>query len=273
MDLLKSVINDNQSGSAELVNKTMNLLKTYLQEKQINSENLRNTLYHVIEVHNQMAILYHFIDGFIDVIYNNTEDLQNKGIEFIEQYRIKYKSINIKIAEELLKTIRFENKKILIHSNSSTIVKVFLHLKDKAKEISFIQTESRPSLEGRIQAQKLAGAGYKVRLIVDSAVYNYLNEVDYIILGADAILQNSFINKIGSYGIALGGKQYGKSIYVLADGRKITGQLKYLDDSNLKKENQKSATEIWNENHKNIFIENYYFEEILNDLVTEFITG
>ena len=274
MDLLRSIVSDSQSGSVEILENTMNIIKEYLYNEKVDKEYLVNNLYQLIEAHNQMAILYHFVDGLLSILFKNkSEDFNQECINYIDRYMKKYENIHQKIAKQLLDTVILENKKVLIHSNSRTLVQVFHDVRDNVKNLSFIQTESRPSFEGIQQAQKLADAGYEIKLIVDSAAVRYFNDIDYIIFGADAIFKDSFINKIGTFSLALAGVHFAKKVYVMADERKKTDNLKYLDTTNLKNQKRRSPEEVWNQSYHHIVVENYYFEETPNHLVTRIFTG
>ena len=133
-------------------------------------------------------------------------------------------------------------------------------------EATIFQTESRPALEGRQQARILLRLGLEVNLIVDSAVSRVLPNMDLVLLGADHVTLNYFVNKIGSCAIALACQHFKVPVYVLADSRKFIATGKVPDEP-LKREE-----EVWEDAPKGVVIPNYYFESVPNDLVDAFVT-
>lgn len=90
---------------------------------------------------------------------------------------------------------------------------------DQGKKISVIVTETRPRLQGaRLTAYELQRDGIPVTLITDDAV-GYLmhrNMIDKVIVGADRIVCDAVINKIGTFTIAVLAKKHGIPFYVAA---------------------------------------------------------
>ena len=90
---------------------------------------------------------------------------------------------------------------------------------EQGKKVRVIATETRPKLQGaRLTVYELKRDGVPVTLITDSMVgyvmYNGL--VDKVIVGADRIVQDAVINKIGTYANAVLAKEHGIPFYVAA---------------------------------------------------------
>lgn len=81
--------------------------------------------------------------------------------------------------------------------------------------------ESRPQMEGRRLATVAANAGHQVKFAIDSAAYAVLQETDGWITGADALLVDGVVNKIGTAPLAAAATQMGKKGFVIADSMKI----------------------------------------------------
>ncbi len=97
-----------------------------------------------------------------------------------------------------------ENSVILVHSYSTSVIKILENAFRQGKVREVFVTESRPGGEGLVTAKLLAERGMKVNLIVDSAVNFFMNDIDIVLLGAEAITANgALVNKIGSSLIAL----------------------------------------------------------------------
>ena len=81
--------------------------------------------------------------------------------------------------------------------------------------------ESQPGLEGVGLAESLAAAGAEVEVYSDAAIGMAVADADAVVVGADAVTGHSFINKVGTSGIAALGRAYGCAVVVLAGREKI----------------------------------------------------
>ena len=92
---------------------------------------------------------------------------------------------------------------LLTHCQSNAAAATMKTAWKKGKRFSVYVTETRPRFQGRKTASILAEAGIPVTLIVDGAARHFMNEIDKVIVGADAIAANgALINKIGTATIA-----------------------------------------------------------------------
>ena len=90
---------------------------------------------------------------------------------------------------------------------------------EERKRIKVIATETRPKLQGaRLTAYELKMEGIPVTLITDNMVgyVMYKGFVDKVIVGADRIVQDAVINKIGTYSVAVLAKEHNIPFYVAA---------------------------------------------------------
>ena len=103
--------------------------------------------------------------------------------------------------------------------------------------------------------------GYDVTLVPDVGFARHLDKINMILLGADSIYKDYFVNKAGSYNICLAGKNAGIPIYVLADSRKFWSSLPAVRQEMEYNEHQKTQDEVWEDPPNGLDIENYYFEK------------
>ncbi len=279
---IERIKNDNYSGSAALLHSLIEALITFLE----NSQNLSpEDIAHEIEInisgpvqkHSQLVVLRNFFVELESKLkkYSRDSSFRKKMTDYLTAYRSKWEKVNDRIASNAMKILDFKNKTVLLHSNSSTIVRLFEKLASKKINVKAIQCESRPVLEGRRQAKKIAALGFSVTLIADSSVMNYADEIDFALLGTDGIFKDLFLNKIGSYFIALGMKEMRKPLYVLTDSRKIDGSpLKEKADlpKTIPAEIHHPQGELWHEKVENIKVENLYFERVPLKYVRKVIT-
>ncbi len=106
---------------------------------------------------------------------------------------------------------------ILTHSYSSTVIKTFEKALARGVRFRVYTTESRPTGEGKVMANKVSSLGVETTLIVDSAVRYVMKHVRKVFVGADAIAINgAVVNKIGTSVVALAAKEARARLFVLA---------------------------------------------------------
>ena len=116
---------------------------------------------------------------------------------------------------------------VLTHCNAGalatvdygTALGVVRHAWETGKDISVIATETRPKLQGaRLTVYELKGEGIPVTLITDNMVGYIMSQrlVSKVIVGADRIVKDAVINKIGTYTIAVLARAHSIPFYVAA---------------------------------------------------------
>ncbi|SEK50040.1 ribose 1,5-bisphosphate isomerase [Haloferax larsenii] len=111
---------------------------------------------------------------------------------------------------------------IMTHCHSTDALACVEAAVEQGKHIEAIVKETRPRNQGHITADELADMGVPVTLIVDSAARRYLNDVDHVLVGADAVAADgSVINKIGTSGLAVNARDRGTPIMVASQTLKL----------------------------------------------------
>lgn len=90
---------------------------------------------------------------------------------------------------------------------------------EQGKNIKVVATETRPKLQGaRLTTYELKRDGVPVTLITDNMVgyVMYKGLIDKVVVGADRIVRDAVINKIGTYSVAVLAKEHGIPFYVAA---------------------------------------------------------
>lgn len=169
-----------------------------------------------------------------------------------------------KIAEIGAKRIR-NNSLILTHCHSSTVTYLLKKAKQEGKSFEIICTETRPIFQGRITAKEMLELGVKTTLIVDSAARFFMNQVDFVIVGADAITsEGNVINKIGTSMIALVAHEARTPFYVVSELLKFDPATMYGDYEKIE---ERSPNEIWKKPPKNLVIRNPAFDVTRRDFI------
>ncbi|KRX03546.1 Histone-fold [Pseudocohnilembus persalinus] len=161
-----------------------------------------------------------------------------KGLKFSSGRGMEeMKSSIIKIATDLLEyTQKSKNRlrensleclqndsTILVYGYSSAVFEILSYGASQGIRFSVIVCESRPNCEGYKMVEGLEKLNIECNLIIDSALGQALEEVDMVISGAEAVVENGgIINKIGTYTVALCSKALKKPFYVASESFKFT---------------------------------------------------
>ena len=160
-----------------------------------------------------------------------------------------------------------DNSNIFIYSYSLTVYEAIIYSINKGKNFNIFCTESRPMNEGVAFSKKLGEKGINVTLFVDAAIFSQMNNIDYVLTGADAITSNGLVNKIGTYGLLMASYFFHIPSFVLCSTDKI---LPDLYDYKIFKKNPR---EIISDNIKNVNPINYYFDitplKYIKNIITE----
>jgi ribose 1,5-bisphosphate isomerase len=125
---------------------------------------------------------------------------------------------------------------ILTHCNSEVALGCIIEAHRSGKEIEVFATEVRPRNQGHITIRTLNDAGIKTNFIVDSAVRSFINDIDLVIVGADAVTVNgAVVNKIGTSQVAHTAKEARVNMIVAAETykfapRTVIGELIQIEE-------------------------------------------
>ena len=186
----------------------------------------------------------------------NVLDLAEQGVPYKEILN-HFSFSQDKINQYVFKLIK-NNDVIFTHCHSTNVVDALIYAKKHGKHFEIVNTETRPLFQGRKTAKQLRNAGIKVTQYIDSAAMIAITkgkgdvQVDKIFLGADALLKNGIINKIGSGMFAQIAYDNKVPVYVVADSWKFTKQKVPIENRKL--------NEVWDKAPKGIKIKNPAFE-------------
>lgn len=169
-----------------------------------------------------------------------------------------------RIAEFGSRRIR-EGSVILTHCHSSTVTYMLRRARERGKVFEVFCTETRPFLQGRITARELVEAGIRTTLIVDSAARFFMNTIDMVIVGADAITsEGNVVNKIGTSMIALAAEEARTPFYVVSELLKFDPATMYGDYEKIE---ERSPSEVWKNPPENLLIRNPVFDVTRRDFI------
>ncbi len=224
---LETILKDRSSGQSRIIRMTIELLKR-TRRKSDKVEICKK----IISVHRAMAGLRWLLEKV-------------KEGKTISEIEAEIKEMDERCVKNLERIV--EGKVVTTISRSHIVEKALL----KSKHV--IALESTPGREGRELARFLRGRGLLATTFPDSAMSYAVKACDVVVVGADAVLEDAFINKTGTLPLALMSKLLSKDFYVACPSYKFEKvDFEEITDSS--------------------FREEMLFEYIPKDLVKEFVT-
>jgi len=152
----------------------------------------------------------------------SVEEIKKVAIKAADDFVTLTKTAVGRIGEIGAKRIR-NGDVVLTHCNSSAAISVLTTAWTKGKKFEVFVTETRPRFQGHLTAHALARVGIPVTLILDDAVRYFIQNVDTVLVGADAITANgALVNKVGTSMIALAAHEANVEVFVAAESYKFS---------------------------------------------------
>lgn len=262
---LEAILNDRTSG-ATIIERNIYawLILLLSQSKTQSSRSIKKSVFNLRNRFGNMANVLGLLSYFENLLANSTQDQMLMSLKNY-RHRIDHNR-ELTITTTAKKIKRYGS--IFALSNSSIITGAVLLARKQGWKGTVNLTESRPKCEAAIPARKFAKAGLKVNYGVDSMMPKLIRQSGAIFLGADAVTQSYFINKIGTQVALDYGEKLRKPLFVAAD------KSKFISNRNFKFTPETNPTdEILQYKHKNLLIINHYFEKVVPYGRMKFICG
>lgn len=268
---------DHTSGASELTRKAADILISFSEESK-STDNQRFLIEltkigkNLISAQPEIVPIFNFVNSILLATEHVRESLSLGDLRnFTNEKAREFKANSLKALERIAiwgQPLIENNFKIMTISNSSAVFYILRKAHQGRTNFKVYVPESRPLLEGRILAKKLADLAIPVHLITDAAMAVVAPQIDLILVGADAIFETNFINKIGTRLLTLLSKEYKIPFYMASERSKFISEL-------VRKKGSFSGQpqEIWAEKHSNIEVENPYFELIPLSCCKKIITS
>ncbi len=236
MDIIENQIQEflrnRSSGSHELARHALGIISRLHTTGNSNAR-IKNFLEKAAERFPQMVVITklkeHFSNDISDNIIEEFENLLS-DTSYIENAQFLFNA----------------PKKIVTFSRSIAVEEVLIYYKNFIEKATCCH--SLPLGEGKKFSEDLKKNNFNSRLIEDAELSHFLPDSDFLLLGADAITESFFVNKVGTLQSVLVTQYFNKPVYVLSS------PLKKIKKSNYSSEKL-----------------GQYFETIKNSLITDFI--
>ncbi|XP_076252931.1 eukaryotic translation initiation factor 2B subunit alpha [Rhynchophorus ferrugineus] len=127
-----------------------------------------------------------------------------------------------KIAKSASKFIT-DGAKVLTHSRSRVVLQTLYQAYNHNKRFEVFVTISAPDNSGQQMCKELQAIGIPCTLILDSAICYVMEQINFIMVGAEGVLESGgIVNKIGTYTMGVCAKEVKKPFYVLTESFKFS---------------------------------------------------
>lgn len=248
----KNILNNNTSGSEELLDSVIDfLLKVDNEEESQFIATCKDKFVH-----------FETITSFLNQ-YDTTNPETKK--DFLHNFSSMRNNAFYKLSENASKEFGRYTKFVTL-SNSKTLLTVLKYLVQQNNNLEVSVSESRPKNEGVLFAEKLAGEGITTTIVTEAQLPDHVDLCDAVIFGVDIILANNdVVNKTGSKLLSILARWYDKPVYVVAQKSKKSKRFNCELDNH-------PAIEIYEPENPDILISNNYFEIVPSNLITKILT-
>ncbi|MCD6501554.1 hypothetical protein J7L01_03050 [bacterium] len=222
-DLLLAKLGDDRTNGAELlVVSALEIIRSATEDETLSDEELAQILRSLVgTMRNRFGELSPLAKLAARIESLPTDNLRKSAAEMRRslQRKIAHESASLaKLGSNLIA----QNSTIATISQSKTILDVVLMAKGLSRDFHVIVAISEPAGEGKNAAKSFAESGIPVTLVPDAAIGYAVEKADIVIVGADAVTEKFFLNKIGTLPMALAANHFRVPFYVCARLEKFT---------------------------------------------------
>jgi len=252
------------------------VLKTFLEETDLKdpekiTENLNKMSRELIKLYPNMVAVRKKLTTI--VYYMKRLVKAKKSLQDVKQLTVDKIHELIKLAEQNIKNIGINGSKLILNHNklltisySNSLKEIFITAHKQKRKFEIYCLESRPTFEGHIFAEELTRAGIACSIVTDASMAYVANDVNVIISGADRVYENAFVNKIGTFPLAIIAKEFQIPFYMVCDTEKIFKEIDHAV-----RYYPRNSEEVYNSKIKSLNVLNYCYESIPLNYVSKVI--
>ncbi|MCS7223059.1 MAG: hypothetical protein NZ959_00665 [Armatimonadetes bacterium] len=208
---IEQICKDRQRGAVPLTKATIRLF-LQMQRAQVPLPKIQSAAERIYLCHQAMAPLWHLART---IAQGDGQILSARLRQFAVALDEQSQRVVHRVAERLVDGV------ILTHSFSSLVFKSLLRAKKLGKRVTILCTESRPGSEGVLLARRLTTEGLPVTLIPDIQAFSWMGECHLFLIGADALLPDGVVHKVGTFAIAREAKRKKVPVWVVGTSLKV----------------------------------------------------
>ena len=272
------ILSDNQSGSVTLTQNTLLLYREFLNEKSMAGlkldeifDQFQDLSKKILKKQPNMVLLRKSTNNIL-IYFKRLVKSEKQVDQIIKAVEKKIISIEQDIEARVKKIANTGSKiiaptnKIMTISNSTLVKKILDTAHNQRRKFEVYCCKSHPPDEGVNLAETLDKSGIKTTLISDSQMGVFMQGMNLVLIGADRIYDNGFVNKAGTLALCLIAKYFNIPVYLAADTSKIL-----LESERIIKLVSHNKVEVYGGNRKKLSVENVYYEKIPIELIHKVI--
>ena len=155
---------------------------------------------------------------------------------------------------------------VMTISSSTMVNHILVQAHSLKKRFHVYSLKSHPPDEGVRSAEFLLQQKIKTTLIADAEMGLFMPRMNLVLIGADRIFEDGFVNKAGTLPLLVTAKHFNVPVYLAFDTWKILSKkekaVKFLEREN---------SEIYSNKEHELHVQNFYFESIPLNLVQKVI--
>lgn len=263
--ILEVTRDDQQAGATQLARQTLQAVQQWLVSESVRASALDELLESLTQARPSMVPLANAVARCRELFgpWRDSNNVSEQAAPVVASVLEQLIRANERVALSAFELVP-ENAAILTHSRSSQVLALFRLLAERQHPFWVICTQSSPGNEGFTLARELDELGVPVTLITDAQTGLFMPEADIVFSGCDTWLADQhFVNKSGTYLLALAARDQGKPLWVLADSFKDSPGT--CDSVTLE---EMSPEELGGPTGAQIRTRNIYFETVPVRLVT-----
>lgn len=271
-DAVAPLRRDNRSGADEIANDAVNILIDLVGDSapgNITSYRrwLLDVAREVVAAQPAMASLFRLVNDMLWACYEADEArvLRQLALDHLQDHQMRVGAASLAVTEHAVTELaRYDA--LMTYSRSSTVCRALTAPSARRRRVYC--GEGRPMLEGQTLAHELAWAGLQVTIGADMALFDWLSQVDALVIGADSVSRAGIVNKLGTAPLMRAAAEREIPRIVLATTDKLLPH-DYVHDVQLW---EAAPQEIMPVSNENITVRNVYFDVTPLELVTAVIT-
>ena len=216
---LDGVARDRRSGAAEIALRAVTALQAWLRHhRQPSEQELVEIARAFLRAQPSMAPLLRLANE-VALAVDSKEPVKTL-LRTTADFNRLIRTAQHRIASHFERALRPSKSQILAtYSYSSTVLHAVKYSRRHIPIV--ICSESRPGKEGRHTAREMAAAGIHVVFATDVVLASRVDQVNALVIGADAILPWGFVNKIGTDVLVVCALKARTPVWILADTTKF----------------------------------------------------
>jgi len=264
-EIIDAIRGDTRSGAAQLAGDALGRVRHWLATNAVTTQQLDQLLEALSQARPSMVPLANAIERCRQALGSGDPEAPTpeRALAVVDSVLDQLASANERVTEHAARLVP-DQATVFTHSRSSQVVALFRLLVQQQRTFSVICTQGSPGNEGFTLARELDELGVPVTVITDAQMGLFVPKADLVVTGCDTWLADGhFLNKSGTYPLALVAKDLGQPFWVLADSFKESTDT--LDTVSLE---EMPGDELGAPTGEGITARNIYFETVPVRLIT-----